>query len=170
MTSRNLTEVFVLMRNNTRASRSIYADDRVSVLKGSHHTIRLHTICSTLSPTLCLSASTRWQSDGGGDGERLLQRSLHDAEEGLELRGDDCGAPPVWTDKLEETQYTISKWVLSTHRISRAIDYRSHLFAESDPNSTTWPACTTATCCGRRWTTAATRRSPSRRSARRSPS
>lgn len=47
-----------------------------------------------------------------GDSERLLKRSLHDAEEGLELRGDDCGAPPIWTDKLEETQYTISKYVI----------------------------------------------------------
>lgn len=45
---------------------------------------------------------------GTGDGERLLKRSLHDAEEGLELR-DDCGAPPAWTDKLEETQYTLTK-------------------------------------------------------------
>lgn len=44
----------------------------------------------------------------GGDSEKLLKRTLHDAEEGLELR-DDCGAPPVWLDKLEEAQYTISK-------------------------------------------------------------
>lgn len=44
----------------------------------------------------------------GGASEKLLKRSLHDAEEGLELR-DDCGAPPVWLDKLEEAQYTISK-------------------------------------------------------------
>lgn len=44
----------------------------------------------------------------GGDSEKLLKRTLHDAEEGLEL-SNDCGAPPVWLDKLEEAQYTISK-------------------------------------------------------------
>lgn len=44
----------------------------------------------------------------GGASEKLLKRTLHEAEEGLELR-DDCGSPPVWLDKLEEAQYTISK-------------------------------------------------------------
>lgn len=42
------------------------------------------------------------------DSEKLLQRSLHDAEEGLELQ-DEYGTPPSWIDKLEEAQYTISK-------------------------------------------------------------
>lgn len=43
------------------------------------------------------------------DSERLLQRNLRDAEEGLELR-DDYASPPIWMDKLEEAQYTISKY------------------------------------------------------------
>lgn len=43
------------------------------------------------------------------DSERLLQRTLRDAEEGLELR-DDMSSPPIWIDKLEEAQYTISKY------------------------------------------------------------
>lgn len=72
MTSRNLSEVFLIMRNNAIKNRNIYSDHRNS------------------------------------DAEKLLKRSLHDAEEGLELR-DDCGSPPVWTDKLEEAQYSMSK-------------------------------------------------------------
>lgn len=43
------------------------------------------------------------------DSDRLLQRTLRDAEEGLELR-DDYASPPIWLDKLEEAQYTISKY------------------------------------------------------------
>lgn len=31
-------------------------------------------------------------------------------EEGLEMRGD--FAPPSWLDKLEEAQYSLSKWVI----------------------------------------------------------
>ncbi|KAL5275688.1 STX16 family protein [Megaselia abdita] len=73
MTSRNLTEVFMIMRNNATKHRHLYAD---------------------------LDADT--------DGEKLLKRSLHDAEEGLEMR-DDCSSPPVWIDKLEEALYTMSK-------------------------------------------------------------
>lgn len=46
------------------------------------------------------------------DSERLLQRSLRDAEEGLELR-DDYASPPIWLDKLEEAQYTISKYAIN---------------------------------------------------------
>lgn len=42
------------------------------------------------------------------DSERLLQRSLRNAEEGHELE-DDFASPPAWIDKLEEAQYTISK-------------------------------------------------------------
>lgn len=100
MTSRNLTEVFGLMRNNARSSRNMYADEtRVSYLKFPDVTQINNIIVFE-------------QQSESGDGERLLgRRSLHDAEEGLELRGDDCGAPPVWTDKLEETQYTLSKCV-----------------------------------------------------------
>lgn len=45
------------------------------------------------------------------DSEKLLQRSLRDAEEGLELQ-DDYASPPVWMDKLEEAQYTISKYMI----------------------------------------------------------
>ncbi|XP_054727118.1 syntaxin-16 [Anastrepha obliqua] len=73
MTSRNLTEVFVIMRNNASKNRNLYSDNR--------------------------------QSD---DAELLLKHSLRDAEEGLEMR-DDYGTPPVWVDKLEEAQYTLSK-------------------------------------------------------------
>ncbi|XP_055389523.1 syntaxin-16 [Condylostylus longicornis] len=73
MTSRNLTEVFVIMRNNAIKNRHLYNDDR-----------------------------------GSADSEKLLKRSIHDAEEGLELQ-DDCVSPPVWLDKLEEAQYTMSK-------------------------------------------------------------
>ncbi|XP_031625328.1 syntaxin-16 isoform X2 [Contarinia nasturtii] len=72
MTSRNLTEVFFLMRNNAVQNRNMYDDRRPS------------------------------------DSDRLLQRTLRDAEEGLELR-DDYASPPIWLDKLEEAQYTISK-------------------------------------------------------------
>lgn len=42
------------------------------------------------------------------DNERLLKRSLREAEEGFELN-DDYETPPPWMDKLEEAQYTISK-------------------------------------------------------------
>lgn len=38
-----------------------------------------------------------------------MQRTLRDVEEGLELR-DDFASPPIWLDKLEEAQYTISKY------------------------------------------------------------
>ncbi|XP_036318136.1 syntaxin-16 [Rhagoletis pomonella] len=73
MTSRNLTEVFIIMRNNASKNRNLYSDNI--------------------------------QSDAA---ERLLANSLRDTEEGLEMR-DDYGTPPVWIDKLEEAQYTLSK-------------------------------------------------------------
>ncbi|XP_017485931.1 PREDICTED: syntaxin-16 [Rhagoletis zephyria] len=73
MTSRNLTEVFIIMRNNASKNRNLYSDNI--------------------------------QSDAA---ERLLAHSLRDTEEGLEMR-DDYGTPPVWIDKLEEAQYTLSK-------------------------------------------------------------
>ncbi|KAH8396496.1 hypothetical protein KR222_011502 [Zaprionus bogoriensis] len=72
MTSRNLTEVFVIMRNNASKNRNHYDDRR------------------------------------GSDSERLLKHSVREAEEGLELQ-DDYGTPPVWLDKFEEAQYTMSK-------------------------------------------------------------
>ncbi|KAH8387202.1 hypothetical protein KR093_005476 [Drosophila rubida] len=74
MTSRNLTEVFVIMRNNASKNRHHYDD----------HNRR------------------------GSDSERLLKHSLREAEEGLEMQ-DDYGTPPVWLDKFEEAQYTMSK-------------------------------------------------------------
>ncbi|XP_061393724.1 syntaxin-16 [Musca vetustissima] len=73
MSSRNLTEVFNIMRNNASKNRNLYSDDR-----------------------------------NGTDAELLLKRSVHDAEEGMELR-DDYGSQPTWIDKLEEAQYTMSK-------------------------------------------------------------
>lgn len=48
------------------------------------------------------------------DSDKLLSRSLHDAEEGLRMR-DDFGSPPAWIDKLEEAQYTISKCVVKSN-------------------------------------------------------
>ncbi|XP_067642274.1 syntaxin-16 isoform X2 [Eurosta solidaginis] len=72
MTSRNLTEVFVIMRNNACKNRRLYSDNRDE------------------------------------DAERLLKLTLRDAEEGLEMR-DDYGTQPIWIDKLEEAQYTLSK-------------------------------------------------------------
>lgn len=50
----------------------------------------------------------KWLFQRPSDSERLLHRSLRDAEEGHELQ-DDFASPPAWVDKLEETQYTISK-------------------------------------------------------------
>ncbi|XP_037938588.1 syntaxin-16 [Teleopsis dalmanni] len=73
MSSRNLTEVFVIMRNNASKNRNLYTDERRD-----------------------------------SDAERLLKHSIREAEEGLELR-DDYGSPPVWLDKFEEAQYTMSK-------------------------------------------------------------
>ncbi|XP_011183308.1 syntaxin-16 [Zeugodacus cucurbitae] len=73
MTSRNLTEVFVIMRNNASKHRNLYSESRLQ-----------------------------------DDAERLINNSIRDAEEGLEMR-DDYGTPPVWIDKLEEAQYTLSK-------------------------------------------------------------
>lgn len=49
-----------------------------------------------------------WINQRPSDSDRLLQRTLRDTEEGLELR-DEYGSPPAWIDKLEEAQYTISK-------------------------------------------------------------
>ncbi|KAH8400292.1 hypothetical protein KR215_009971 [Drosophila sulfurigaster] len=73
MTSRNLTEVFIIMRNNASKNRNHYDDHR-----------------------------------RGSDSERLLKHSVREAEEGLEMQ-DDYGTPPVWLDKFEEAQYTMSK-------------------------------------------------------------
>ncbi|XP_059609462.1 syntaxin-16 [Phlebotomus argentipes] len=72
MASRNLTEVFLIMRNNATQSKNMYPESRDS------------------------------------DAEHLLRRSARDTEEGLEMR-DDNEAPPVWIDKLEEAQYTMSR-------------------------------------------------------------
>ncbi|KAI8128283.1 Syntaxin-16 [Lucilia cuprina] len=74
MSSRNLTEVFNIMRNNASKNRTLYSDDR----------------------------------NNDADAELLLRRSVHDAEEGLELR-DEYGSQPTWIDKLEEAQYIMSK-------------------------------------------------------------
>lgn len=74
MATRNLTEPFVLMRNNAMQSRHIYAEqsltDRVALV----------------------------ESDSG-------------ASDNVELKGvnTDSGAPPVWADALEETQYILSR-------------------------------------------------------------
>ncbi|XP_012217421.1 syntaxin-16 [Linepithema humile] len=74
MATRNLTEPFVLMRNNAMQSRHIYAEqnltDRVALV----------------------------ESDSGGS-------------DNVELKGvnTDSGAPPVWADALEETQYILSR-------------------------------------------------------------
>uniref|UniRef100_A0A1A9WIE2 Uncharacterized protein n=1 Tax=Glossina brevipalpis TaxID=37001 RepID=A0A1A9WIE2_9MUSC len=76
MSSRNLTEVFNIMRNNASKNRSLYAEDR----------------------------------KGSDDAELLLKRSICDMEEGIELR-DEYGSQPTWMDKLEEAQYTMSKYV-----------------------------------------------------------
>uniref|UniRef100_A0A6B2EGF8 Putative snare protein tlg2/syntaxin 16 n=1 Tax=Phlebotomus kandelakii TaxID=1109342 RepID=A0A6B2EGF8_9DIPT len=72
MACRNLTEVFIIMRNNATQSKNMYPESRDS------------------------------------DAEHLLGRTLRDTEEGLEMQTDH-GAPPVWIDKLEEAQYTMSK-------------------------------------------------------------
>ncbi|EDW05532.1 syntaxin-16 [Drosophila mojavensis] len=72
MTSRNLTEVFVIMRNNASKNRNHYDERR------------------------------------GSDSERLLKHSVREAEEGLEMQ-DDYATPPIWLDKFEEAQYTMSK-------------------------------------------------------------
>ncbi|EFN65748.1 Syntaxin-16 [Camponotus floridanus] len=74
MATRNLTEPFVLMRNNALQTRHIYAEqnltDRVALV----------------------------ESDSGGS-------------DNVELKGVsiDSGAPPVWADALEETQYILNK-------------------------------------------------------------
>ncbi|KAM0735705.1 Syntaxin-16 [Formica fusca] len=74
MATRNLTEPFVLMRNNALQTRHIYAEqnltDRVALV----------------------------ESDSGGS-------------DNVELKGvsADSGAPPVWVDALEETQYILNK-------------------------------------------------------------
>lgn len=53
---------------------------------------------------------------GGDDAELLLKRSISDMEEGIELR-DEYGSQPTWMDKLEEAQYTMSKYVNNvTHK------------------------------------------------------
>lgn len=54
------------------------------------------------------------------DSDKLLQRTLRDAEEGLELR-DDYGSPPIWLDKLEEAQYTISKYIPNSYLVDISI-------------------------------------------------
>ncbi|EDW75391.1 uncharacterized protein Dwil_GK19716 [Drosophila willistoni] len=72
MTSRNLTEVFVIMRNNASKNRNHYDDRR------------------------------------GSDAERLLKHTVREAEEGLEMQ-DDYASPPIWLDRFEEAQYTMSK-------------------------------------------------------------
>lgn len=89
-----MTEVFVLMRNNAVQNRNMY-DERVGV-----------HLCLLLRGDVIGRAFSYSQKPS--DSEKLLQRSLRDAEEGLEMR-DDYASPPVWIDKLEEAQYTISK-------------------------------------------------------------
>lgn len=91
-----MTEVFILMRNNAIQNRNMY-EERVS----------LKVICS-YDFYYRITFFLPFRRQKPSDNERLLQRSLHDAEEGLEMR-DDYGSPPVWIDKLEEAQYTISK-------------------------------------------------------------
>lgn len=92
MALRNLTEVYVLMRNNAHHNRNICRE----------------------------SVSLKWDFPGhfpkflhfqydhdSEEGEKLLSRDPRAMEEGLEMRGDQ--APPSWLDKLEEAQYSLSK-------------------------------------------------------------
>ncbi|XP_072757464.1 syntaxin-16 [Anoplolepis gracilipes] len=74
MATRNLTEPFVLMRNNALQTRHIYAEQNL--------TDRMALV----------------ESDSGGS-------------DNVELKGVsiDSGAPPVWADALEETQYILNK-------------------------------------------------------------
>uniref|UniRef100_A0A1L8DUP2 Putative snare protein tlg2/syntaxin 16 n=1 Tax=Nyssomyia neivai TaxID=330878 RepID=A0A1L8DUP2_9DIPT len=72
MASRNITDVFLILRNNATQCKNMYEENRNT------------------------------------EGENLLRHSLRDTEEGLELQ-DGHKPPPVWIDKLEEAQYTISK-------------------------------------------------------------
>lgn len=44
------------------------------------------------------------------EGDKLLAGDPRALEEGLEMRGGTV--PPSWLDKLEEAQYSLSKWVL----------------------------------------------------------
>ncbi|XP_020715146.1 syntaxin-16 isoform X3 [Ceratitis capitata] len=91
MTSRNLTEVFVIMRNNASKNRNLYSD-------------RVCFIVNFCAYILVIKYNKKQEDDA----ERLIKHSIRDAEEGLEMR-DDYGTPPMWIDKLEEAQYTLSK-------------------------------------------------------------
>lgn len=94
MALRNLTEVYVLMRNNAHHNRNICRES-----------VSLNDVYNVEYP---LSISFFFQYDHDSEeGEKLLQRDPRSMEEGLEMRGD--YAPPSWLDKLEEAQYSLSK-------------------------------------------------------------
>lgn len=105
MTSRNITEVFILMRNNAIQNRNMY-DDRVRCR------VSLFPKLKHMEALLSNNGFFVLLFQRPSDSEKLLQRSLRDAEEGLELQ-DDYASPPVWMDKLEEAQYTISKYMIN---------------------------------------------------------
>nr|CAD7424784.1 unnamed protein product [Timema monikensis] len=81
MSSRSLTDVFVLMRNNAMQSRHIYSEQVMELLHilGYHMTDRMSLVGS-------------------------------DVELGVELRrNNESRMPPAWVDGLEEAQYSLSQ-------------------------------------------------------------
>ncbi|XP_014468050.1 PREDICTED: syntaxin-16 [Dinoponera quadriceps] len=74
MATRNLTDPFVLMRNNALQTKHIYAEQNIT------------------------------------DRVALVESDSGDSDS-VELKGinTDSGAPPAWTDALEETQYVLSR-------------------------------------------------------------
>lgn len=92
MASRNITDVFLILRNNATQCKNMYAEN----VSFSEYLTFLEAYLTILN----FQRNT--------EGENLLRHSLRDTEEGLELQ-DGHKPPPVWIDKLEEAQYTISK-------------------------------------------------------------
>lgn len=99
MATRNLTEPFILMRNNALQSKHIYAE-QVFVYNLSLRI--LHLIVSLIITNILfqnLSDRTALVSSDSISADNVELRNINLSD----------STPPVWADALEETQYILSR-------------------------------------------------------------
>lgn len=99
MATRNLTEPFILMRNNALQSKHIYAEQ-----------VFVYNLCLRLLHLIVSSIITNILFQNLSDRTALVSSDSMPADN-VELRNINLSdsTPPVWADALEETQYILSR-------------------------------------------------------------
>lgn len=99
MATRNLTEPFILMRNNALQSKHIYAEQ-----------VFVYNLCLRLLHLIVSLIITNILFQNLSDRTALVSSDSIPADN-VELRNINLSdsTPPVWADALEETQYILSR-------------------------------------------------------------